>query len=280
MQLENIGMQNPEFEIEKGFVTEILRYIELNDVLHFKKVHQSVLENIRSGANKFIKTKQYSCKSQHEAYLKVYSNPEVMGYYMNALLISQILWTHHFKMLMFFGSQLDMPYLKSTQRVLDIGPGHGFFSHMVSSTLPFIDHVDIVDISVKSLEMTQAIIGENNGKIKYFLKDVFDFDSSEQYDLIILGEVLEHLDQPLLILKKLKELLNPDGYLWITTPTNAPAIDHVFLFRSREEIKKLIEEAGLEVSIEFGCYAEEVTPEIAEKFSVSYLYGAFLQAKE
>ena len=196
---------------------------------------------------------------------------------MNALLLSQILWVHHFKMLMFFNNQLNEAYLKNTVNVLDIGPGHGFFSYLIMENLPSITEIDIVDISDGSLEMTKSIIGDGHGKIRYFNRDIFTYDSSNRYDLIILGEVLEHLDEPLLILGKLHDLLNDNGYLWLTTPTNAPALDHVYLFRDKEDIVQLLNAADFYVEHEFGCFAEDVPEEIAYKFDISYLYGSFLK---
>lgn len=298
------------------FLNEILQYIKEKDLLHYKKIkantdmlasefnrefqtflgllvrffdekglsasqvsedYLKMVNDMRVEGIYFKKHRQYSCANQHEAYVNVYSRPEIMNYYMNALLLSQILWTHHFKMLMFFSEQLEQTFLKNTKSVLDIGPGHGFFSSLVISKLSEIEHIDIVDISDGSLAMTKAIIGDGGGKIKYFNRDIFTYESNEKYDLIILGEVLEHLDEPLLILKKLSSLLSENGYLWLTTPTNAPALDHVYLFRSREEIIGLLQNAGLDIHQDFGCFAENVPDEMAKKFDISYLYGAFLK---
>lgn len=241
------------------------------------KDYLKMVNDMRVEGIYFKKHKKYSCPNQHEAYLKVYSNKDIMDYYMNALLLSQVLWVHHFKMLMFFSGKLKEAFLSGTKTVLDIGPGHGFFSNLVTEHLKEIHQVDIVDISDGSLEMTRAIIGEGNGKIKYFSKDIFEFDSNNKYDLIILGEVLEHLDEPLLILNKLHDLLTDNGYLWITTPTTAPALDHVYLFKSKEEIVELLQSADFTVTDEFGCFAEDVPAAIAHKFDISYLYGAFLK---
>lgn len=304
---------------EINFLDQILQLIQEKDRLHFKKVKGNVeelvqtyngdfymivsllrrffderqlpvekiadnylkmIDDMRIEGMRFKKTKQYSCANQHEAYLKVYSNANVMEYYMNALLLSQVLWTHHFKMLMFFRSQLQTAFLREVKSVLDIGPGHGFFSYLVIENLKGINNVDIVDISDGSLEMTKAIIGDGAGKIAYFNRDIFNYESDSKYDLIILGEVLEHLDEPLLILNKLGSLLSENGYLWLTTPTNAPALDHVYLFRSKQEIIDLLEKANLEIVEDFGCFAEDVSEEMAAKFDISYLFGAFLRNKK
>lgn len=301
---------------EKLFLDKVLQFIEREDALHYKKIRKNIEEIIRIDescfymflglVHKFFKNrglsaetvsahylrmindmriegihfkkhKKYSCNNQHEAYVNVYSKPEVMEYYMNALLMSQILWLHHFRMLMFFNDQLTKDFLKGTETVLDIGPGHGFFSYLVRENLKEIDKIDIVDISEGSLEMTKRIIGTGDGKIRYFNRDIFTFSSDETYDLIILGEVLEHLDEPLIILKKLGDLLNPSGYLWLTTPTNAPALDHVYLFRSKDDILDLLNQAKFTIAAEFGCFAEDVSEEMAARFDISFLYGAFLK---
>ena len=170
-----------------------------------------------------------------------------------------------------------MEYLKKTNSVLDIGPGHGFFSNIVIKNFPAIEKLDIVDISLESLEMTKKIIGSGEGRINYLQKDIFEHETEEKYDLIIFGEVLEHLDEPVTVLKKLIKYLSPNGYLWLTTPTNAPAIDHIYLFRSKDEIVELLIKSGLKVTNDFGCYAEDVPEEVAVKFDISYLYGAFCQ---
>jgi 2-polyprenyl-3-methyl-5-hydroxy-6-metoxy-1,4-benzoquinol methylase len=301
---------------EEIFLNDVLNYIKEHDPLHYKKVRVNVdrlskdykkefytflsllykffsqkniaadkvaeqylkmINDMRMEGITFKREKKYSCANQHEAYLKVYSQPHIMEYYMNALLMSQVLWNHHFKMLMFFNEQLGKPLFSNVNTVLDIGPGHGFFSYLVQSNIKTADDIDIVDISDSSLAMTKSIIGDGNGKFRYYNRDIFNYESDKKYDLIILGEVLEHLDHPLDILKKLSTLLSDKGMLWLTTPTNAPALDHVYLFRSKEEITDLLAEAGFKVEIEYGCYAEDVTEELAKKFDISYLYGAFLR---
>ncbi len=301
------------------FLKRIMNFIRKEDPLHFKKVKKnidelvqnynaqfynilsllhiffekrnlseeklaydylSMITDMRVEGLRFRKTKKYSCANQHQAYLNVYSKTDVMEYYMNALLLSQVLWTHHFKMLMFFKDQLQGSFLSHTKNVLDIGPGHGFFSYLVIQNLGSISNIDIVDISEGSLEMTKAIIGDGEGKIKYFNRDIFNYQSDSKYDLIILGEVLEHLDEPLLILNKLSGLLRENGILWLTTPTNAPAIDHVYLFRSRSEIVDLLVKANLVIIKDFGCFAEEVSKEMATRFDISFLLGAFLKNKK
>lgn len=228
----------------------------------------------------FYRNGEYRCKNQDDAYENVYSKTEVMSYYMNALLISQILWKHHFRLFVYFRNKIKTLFGdKSKLKILDVGPGHGFFSFLVMQEFPDYELIDIVDISETSLEMTKSIIGFDAGKINYFNKDIFAYDESNKYDLILLGEVIEHLDKPKDILIKLSHLLTESGLLWITTPTNSPAIDHIYLFNSKDEVIDLMEDAGLAVVDTINFYAEDVDDETAKKNKVTDLVGLFCKKK-
>jgi 2-polyprenyl-3-methyl-5-hydroxy-6-metoxy-1,4-benzoquinol methylase len=234
-----------------------------------------MVRDMRKEGLYFYKHNEYSCKSQTVANENVYSKPEIMGYYMSALLISQILWKHHFCIFIYFKTRITNYFDKDSKiKILDIGPGHGFFSFFIKETFAGFDKIDFVDISETSLAMTKNIIGEN-GKLNYYLKDIFDFDESVKYDFIVLGEVLEHLDKPQEILVKLSRLLSSNGILWITTPTNSPALDHVYLFKTKEEVISLIEACDLKVDASVNYFAEDVTEEIALERRITNLVGLF-----
>ena len=68
------------------------------------------------------------------------------------------------------------------------------------------------------------------------------------------------------LLKKLNDLLSEDGVLYFTTPTNAPAIDHIYLFNNVEEIRELARSAGFQIESEMPLISEDVSAEKAEKF--------------
>ena len=297
------------------FLNMVIREIEHRDSLHSKKIKKNLNQILESSKNQldellnlifqyykalsispasiaqnylnmvndirreglyFLKHGEYSCKNQAMAYDNVYSRKDIMSYYMNALLISQVLWRHHFDLFLYFSKSLKKYFNENAEiNILDVGPGHGFFSYIIKSSIPSYKKLDIVDISESSLMMTERIIKKEGSRISYYNTDIFNFDTSYKYDLIILGEVIEHLDKPLEILRKLSNLLTTDGLLWLTTPTNAPALDHVYLFRSKEEIIDLIILSGLDVVESHGCYAEDVNDEIAKKNKITQLIGAF-----
>ena len=301
------------------FLAELIQEIELNDPLHSKKLksdlsqiiedqkaqfvdllslifeycskidikpsklakdYLTMVNDMRKEGLYFLRNGKYSCQNQSIAFDNVYSNKNLMSYYMNALLISQILWKHHFNMFMYFKNNINSHFDGSFEiNILDVGPGHGFFSFLTKKSIPNFKKIDIVDISESSLIMTERIIGNENGKIKYHNADIFNFESTMRYDLILIGEVIEHLDNPIGILKKLSSLLTDIGVLWLTTPTNAPALDHVYLFKSKKEVEDLIKISDLEIIDSYGIYAEDVSEESATRNKVTQLIGAFCKKK-
>ncbi len=297
------------------FLNELVEEIEKKDKLHSKKIHGNIafikekypvqfeellglvqlyfnnldltseriasdylkmINDMRAEGLYFYRHGKYRCDNQKIADEYVYSKPEVMTYYMNALLVSQIMWKHHFNIFMYFQEHLKTLFANQKQlNILDIGPGHGFFSFLIKKEFPDYEKIDIVDISETSLQMTKNIIGFDGDKINYFKKDIFDYDDSKKYDFIVLGEVSEHLDEPEKILRKLSNLLNPDGLLWLTTPTNSPALDHVYLFKTKEEVLTLVEQSGLNTIASCNYFAEDMDEATALKNKITNLVGLF-----
>jgi len=260
------------------FLKEVLRIIAEQDPLHMKTLKRQVslgrefntlkehictyfeasgieprtvandylrmIGDMRREGGYFVLYDRYSCRNQEEAYQKVYSKPEIMRYYMNALLISQLLWKHHFNMLRYFRQTLDTIVGRSDNfRVLDVGSGHGLFSWVIQNQFPSYGGIDILDISTTSLEMTRRMIGEEG--VSYLHMDLTNVNPVNKYELIILGEILEHLDDPISMLQDASRLLSRRGMIFFTVPTNAPAIDHVYLFRDKGDVLRMVEQAGL-----------------------------------
>ncbi|MFZ4590389.1 MAG: class I SAM-dependent methyltransferase [Ignavibacteria bacterium] len=272
----NIITQNHEPEFLD--LLELIYYYFLTGNFSPERIatdYLKMVNDMRKQGLYFHKNDEYSCKNQADAYNNVYSNNEIMSYYMNALLISQILWKHHFNMFMYFKDNLNN-YFNSRSRIniLDVGPGHGFFSHMIQKSVTGHKRIDIVDISESSLNFTKKILGFDKN-VNYFEVDIIKYETENKYDLIVLGEIIEHLDNPSEMLNKLSELLTEDGVLWLTTPTNAPALDHVYLFRTKDDVFNIINKSKLKVVDYYSEYSEDVNEEIAMKYKVTCLIGAF-----
>ncbi len=224
----------------------------------------------------FLKTGEYTSKSFEEVNQRVYANPDIMEYYMHGLLMSQFLWKQHYDILLWFNKIIGAN-CKNISNYLEVGGGHGLY---ISEALKLIGdqaNYDLVDISESSLSIAKKMI--SNDIVTPIHTDVFEYFPSKKYDFITMGEVLEHVEEPVKLLQKLGDLLSDNGKLLITTPTNAPAIDHIYLFRNAEEIRNVISEAGFNIEEELCIFSEDVTPEIAERFKISMMYAGVLTKK-
>ena len=77
-------------------------------------------------------------------------------------------------------------------------------------------------------------------------------------------------------LKKLKSLLTKDGKLFVTAAVWAAHIDHIFLYKSAEEVRKHIKEAGLNIENELVQAVFEKDESNPEKEKIPVSYAAIL----
>jgi 2-polyprenyl-3-methyl-5-hydroxy-6-metoxy-1,4-benzoquinol methylase len=66
-------------------------------------------------------------------------------------------------------------------------------------------------------------------------------------DWLICVELLEHLEVPLLLVQALRKMLAPGGKAFIATAINAPNSDHIYLFRSVDEVVEMLRMGGFTV---------------------------------
>lgn len=221
----------------------------------------------------FLRSGEYTSKSFEEVNKRVYDNPDVMEYYMNGLLLSQFLWSHHYEVLTYFDKIIKQSSSAITN-YLEVGGGHGLYISEAINEIGNQTKYDLLDISESSINVAKKMI--QNDDVTYIHSDIFDYNPETKYDFINMGEVLEHVEDPIKLLKKLYSLLTENGRLFITTPTNAPAIDHIYLFKNAEEIRNIISLAGFNIVDEFCVYSEDVTPERAEKLKIAMMYASLL----
>ena len=224
---------------------------------------------------KFKRTGKYSCQSADQANLHIYSSEKEMASYMYGLALSQFLWPNHYSMYDFFVQESRK--LSNVCSYLEVGPGHGLFLVESIHNFPEANFL-AVDISPVSKTICELIITHFTGssKCEFQVKDINHIEHGK-YDFIVMCEVLEHLDEPLATMKKVHSLLNDDGHFFITTCANCPAIDHVYLYDSIDQIRKEIKEGGFQIvsdlPLAVGDYRED---EWFEK-KVEVNYASMLQ---
>ena len=235
-----------------------------------------MLADVNYESVQFIQTGEYSSKSFDEVNRRVYNNPAVMEYYMHGLLLRQFLLPQNYKILLFFNKKIK-EYKNVINHYLEVGGGHGLYVSEAIESAGNITTYDLVDISQSSIDIAEMMIDKK--QVSYVLSDVFEYHPLSKYDFISMGEVLEHVEEPVSLLRKLHEMLNDSGKVFITTVTNAPAIDHIYLFKNADEIRKVIAEAGFEIEAELCIWSEDLLPELCEKYKVSMMYAGVLAKK-
>ena len=96
--------------------------------------------------------------------------------------------------------------------VFDVGCGTGLFAHKVSKLGP--KHVLGIDFSQEAIEI--AMKTHKNRNLQYKVLDAKEIKS--KYDVIVSLGTLEHMDDPLKLLKILKKHLTKNGKIIVTSP--------------------------------------------------------------
>jgi SAM-dependent methyltransferase len=196
----------------------------------------------------FRKHGRYRYSSFAEVAGSVYFDAGYMTKYMYGLAISSFLWPNHLDLFRFFEETLPTT---RAGRYLEIGPGHGYFLMTAMRRSAFTDYM-AVDISQTSIDQTRAIIAhfapELAAKARLECADFLSCELPEAaFDAVVMGEVLEHVEEPSAFLAQIRRLAVADAHIYITTCINAPAVDHICLFESPEQLEGLFAESGLEI---------------------------------
>lgn len=138
--------------------------------------------------------------------------------------------------------------------VLDLGCGNGELGIKLS-VLGY--SVVGVDSSSKCVDFIKKTIKQRglNSNFKVYLSDVCNTNLiTNSFDVIVCGEVIEHIDKDYLLIKEICRLLKPGGHLILTTPghknkwTIVDKISSHFRRYEIEELTQKLSDTGLKVS--------------------------------
>lgn len=244
------GYRLDEFCASYGFLTEIL----LEEELYFRR------------HNKYRRSTIEQCERD------VYGNQEYMKQYLDGLLLSQIFWSNHTRL---FGYYIDefLSLCQPGERLLEIGPGHGLLLAAAAS-YGVLDSVTGWDISSSSIDKTAAGLEEIGVSAELCLRNVMNFsEDAGQFDMFVMSELLEHLEQPGELLASMFEAIKPGSRMFISMPVNSPAPDHIYLLRQAEGVEKLIIDAGFQIQNMISAPATNNTLERAIKKNLTISVG-------
>jgi 2-polyprenyl-3-methyl-5-hydroxy-6-metoxy-1,4-benzoquinol methylase len=193
---------------------------------------------------------EYRLKTFEDANRECYSDPTLMGRYMNGLAVSDVMWDNHAGTVSAFLNRY-LPSLQPGTRHLEVGPGHGFFLYFAAAD-PRIASLTGWDVSPTSIDHTRHVLDVLGVEkdVSLTVQNLFEAGSPEpgsEFDSIVISEVLEHLEDPYLALRSLSPWLRPGGRIWINVPINCPAPDHIYQFHNIAETHELVRECGFEI---------------------------------
>jgi 2-polyprenyl-3-methyl-5-hydroxy-6-metoxy-1,4-benzoquinol methylase len=258
------------------FATHYLGYLKHENISldYAVDAYLKMCHNMMKSQITFMKTGRYPTSDTTETFAKIYAKEKEMKSYMIGLAISQFLWASHYEMFIFFEDCIrnGKEYIRS---YLEIGPGHGLF---LNKAMEYVDDTatfTVIDISPISINITKSIMNyfnQHKKNITYYNVNILEFESSNKYDFITIGEVLEHLNCPEDLLVKLSGLLAKGGKVFISTCANCPAIDHVYHFKTIGEIREIIYSCGFYIENELVLPVEDLpmTEIIDNKITINY----------
>lgn len=165
---------------------------------------------------------------------------------------------------------------RSHESLLELGLGHGYTTSIFSKHIK--NHV--------ALEGSSAVIRnfcKNTPDIKTTIVETFfeEYETDTKFDIIVLGFILEHVDDPCLILRKYAQYLAVGGQMFVAVPNalsmnrllgnHAGFLDDMYALSqndldlghkrlySLERIRSEMESAGLRVGRVEGIYLKPFT---------------------
>jgi 2-polyprenyl-3-methyl-5-hydroxy-6-metoxy-1,4-benzoquinol methylase len=195
----------------------------------------------------FRRNGKYRLSKIADAIREVYANLPFMSRYVNGILASLLWWDNHNAALRYFRDVFVAGNAPGFTH-LEVGPGHGLYLHLAASS-PACVRAEGWDLSDASLAATRGALKamDSTGKIELRKVD-FSQDAPEgRFQSITFSEVLEHLEDPVRALKMLYNLLDKGGRIFVNAPVNSPAPDHIYLFRTPEEVVEMMESVGFRV---------------------------------
>jgi 2-polyprenyl-3-methyl-5-hydroxy-6-metoxy-1,4-benzoquinol methylase len=196
----------------------------------------------------FRRNGAYRLSKFEDAVREVYSDRELMGHYMNGLLISQLWWPNHTESYKFYVEEF-LNKIPNDASHLEVGPGHGLLL-AGACELDHLGTIEAWDVSEGSIENTRTCLLALGIQrpVTLVVQDLLQSSHfGRKFGSIVLSEVLEHLEAPAPALQQLRHLLTDDGRLYINMPINSPAPDHLFLLSNPEAVVSFVQAQGFAI---------------------------------
>ncbi|GMK38273.1 hypothetical protein PCCS19_13270 [Paenibacillus sp. CCS19] len=161
---------------------------------------------------------------------------------------------------------MNITNLAPGRKLLEVGVGAGEFSAVAKEFLFDVTGLDIRSAYAKAVsEMLD---------IPVYTSDFDAFESVDGYDVIVMGDVIEHMADPLRALRKAHSLLNDNGVLWISTPNFESAFSMVS--KDKDPMWRIVEHLNYFSYRSLGLWLNRIGFEVVN-YSVSSHYNGSME---
>ncbi len=216
------------------------------------KTKRSYISKYRGKSELFNKNKLYQCSECEIIFINPLPTPtELDQYYKTNWLKDEDIVSVSREMEMIYRIQgkercnylIKHRVLREGAKILDIGSGYGYmFKAIQSENFKKLEFF-ATDPSPISLEKLRTL------GVKAY--DSFKEIPDKNFDLVTLGQVLEHIPNPISYLKSIIELVKDGGYIYIDVPdrddTHKALFEPHVLFYSKESLLNLGKNLNLQV---------------------------------
>jgi SAM-dependent methyltransferase len=219
----------------------------------------------------FERSGVYAPQTYDEANASVYQADGYMtDTYLPGLLLAWYLWPHHYRQTRFFKAFVQYMARSGAKKFYEVATGTGLYSRFALQGAQEAVGVGF-DISPASCTFTENHLGAFRLGSRYEMRmqNVLE-DEPEPVDWLICVELIEHMEDPTILLGSLRRMLKPGGKAFLATAINAPNSDHIYLLRNGQEATDLIQSAGFRIeSAELNAAYPGLTPPMVAAFVVS-----------
>jgi len=264
----------------EDLVVRLNKVIDRSDSYEYMAVaYLKYTKSIRVEEMYFAKEHKYRYHEYSDVYKRVYSRDEYMYDYVVGLCMTQIFWPNHYGIVRFF-LDVFIPKVKNCTVGAEVGVGHGLFHSELLRWIPEMK-TTLIDISPMSLKMTQKMISANGIDLSRIVAKECDVQKQiliedESLDVLLLGELIEHLQEGEAVLSSFANKMKQNGYCFFTTAINAPAEDHILLFSTISEIRDMLGRSGWKIHEEHFGTLNGMSVKEAEKGKHNVNYASII----
>jgi 2-polyprenyl-3-methyl-5-hydroxy-6-metoxy-1,4-benzoquinol methylase len=248
----SLPQNNPDYERIVAAPMRLLDFLCKDSTEQLERVCRGYItfcDTFKQKQLDFVRKRHYAEVDYRNVNEQVYQNVGYMSaVYYPALLLSYLFSSNYFEIYRVFCDVFIPLCVNRSGASLEVGVGHGLLSASLLSANRNLRGYGL-DISPVAPEVSSRVssffqlshpvvtrVGDATAAIP--------LENGSSYQVMICAEVLEHLPDPPKLLRHMHAALDDDGILFVTASINMESVDHLYLFKSDDEVIAMVKEVG------------------------------------